>query len=238
MRVTAVIPAYNEKDNLRELTRRLIVAFEQSGLEYEILYVIQGNDGSKELLDTMKQSHLRYLYHESPIGAGGAFLEGFHEALKNPEMNLALTMDADLNHQPEELPRFFNALREKNADITIGSRYIKGGTMQGMPLWKNWLSRLMNIFISIFSRIKLADKTSGYRLYKRKVIEHVVTHIHARNFEFYPEVILSAHKAGFTFAEVPITFKFRVHGKSKMRKLQTIIGYLQMFARKFKNRKA
>ncbi len=230
MFISAVIPAYNERENLSELTLRLTKAMDGTGIPYEILYVIQGNDGSKELLDSLNNPKVRYLYFPDPIGVSRAFLAGFKEVADKSD--LILTMDADLNHQPEEIPNLLKKYQEKNSDITIGSRYIPGGVVLNAPLWKKFLSRTMNRIINYFSGIKIADKTSGYRIYKKSVVKCIIENIKATNFEFYPETILIAHKFGFTFSETPITFKFRVRGESKMYKIQTILGYLKMFWRK------
>lgn len=233
MFISTVIPAYFERENLKELTPRLLQAHDQLGLDYEILFVIEGNDGSREFLDNLNHSRIRYLYYPERLGISKSLLLGFSRVL--PRADLILTMDADLNHQPEEIPNLLKRLTEKNADITIGSRYIKGGQVHGMPAWKLFLSRVMNILINIFSGIKVADKTSGFRIYKKAAVKHIVENIRAKNFEFFPESILLTHKAGFTFAETPITFINRVRGESKMAKTQTIFGYLKMFWRKIRS---
>lgn len=230
MFASLVIPAYNERENLGELTVRLKEILKEIGIDYEIIYVIQGNDGSKELIDNLNDKDISYIYYEKPIGVSKAFIEGFKKV--NDKAEIVVTMDADLNHQPEEFPSLLNKLRETNADIIIGSRYIKGGKMINMPLWKNILSRAMNKIINIFSGTSVQDKTSGYRIYKKAVIKKIIGEIKAQNFEFYPEVIILAHKAKFTFAETPITFIFRVHGKSKMKKIDTMFRYVKMFWRK------
>ncbi|MEK7090440.1 MAG: glycosyltransferase [Patescibacteria group bacterium] len=230
MFLSAVIPAYLERENLKELTPRLIKTLDGLGLEYEILYAIEGDDGSREFLDNLSHPRIRYLYNPKRLGITKSLLVGFANVL--PRADLILTMDADLNHQPEEIPNLMKCLHEKNADSTIGSRYIRGGRVLGMPAWKLLLSRAMNIFINVFSGIKTADKTSGFRIYKKDALKHIAGNIRAKNFEFFPESILVAHKAGFTFAETPINFIFRVHGESKMGKAQTILGYLKMFWRK------
>ena len=230
MFLSAVIPAYLERENLKELTPRLITTLDGLGLEYEILYAIEGNDGSREFLDNLNHPQIRYLYNPERLGITKSLLMGFAHVL--PRADLILTMDADINHQPEEIPNLLKCLREKNADIAIGSRYIKGGRVHGMPAWKLFLSRTMNILINVFSGIKTADKTSGFRIYKKEAAKHIAENIRAKNFEFFPESIILAHKAGFTLAETPITFINRVRGESKMGKAQTIFGYFKMFWRK------
>ena len=208
----------------------MVKVLDNIDFEYEILYVIEGDDGSRELLDGLNNPRVRYLYNSERLGAAKASLLGFANVLHRAD--LIMTMDADLNHQPEEIPNLLKCFIETNSDITIGSRYIKGGQVYGMPAWKLLLSRWMNVIINIFSGIKVPDKTSGFRIYKNLVAKHVAKNIRAKNFEFYPEAILVAHKAGFTFAETPITFINRVRGISKMNKTQTVFGYLKMFLRK------
>lgn len=233
MKISAVIPAYFEKENLEELTERLLREIAKITPDFEILYVIQGDDGSKELLESLSNGKVRFLYFPKPLGVAKGFLAGFADAVDKSEF--IITMDADLNHQPEEIIRLWNVQKENNSDITIGSRYIKGGKIIGMPVWKNLASRLMNKIINLFSGISVADKTSGFRIYKPEVIRRVLENVKATNFEFYPEVILVANKFGFKFAEAPITFTFRTRGESKMYKLQTIFGYIKMFLSKIKS---
>lgn len=227
MEISAVIPAYFERENLEELTERLVCELGKITPDFQVLYVIQGNDGSKEILERLNNSRVRFLYFPEPLGVAKAFLTGFTQVVDKG--GLIVTMDADLNHQPEEIIRLWNLQREKDADITIGSRYIKGGKIIGMPLWKKVASRGMNLVINFFSGISVADKTSGFRIYKPEVIRRVLENVKATNFEFYPEVILVANKFGFKFAEAPITFTFRTRGESKMYKMQTILGYIKMF---------
>lgn len=233
MFISTVIPAYFERENLKELTPRLIAAHDKLGHDYEILYTIEGDDGSREFLDSLNHPRIRYLYYPERLGIAKSLLLGFSHVL--PRADLILTMDADLNHQPEEIPNLLKCLEEKDADITIGSRYIKGGRVHGMPAWKLFLSHLMNIIINVFSGIKVADKTSGFRIYKKAAAKYISENIRAKNFEFLPESILISHQGGFTFAETPITFIFRTRGESKMHKAQTIYGYLKMFWRKIKS---
>jgi dolichol-phosphate mannosyltransferase len=230
MKISVVIPAYNESENVGELTQRLIREIEKIEKDFQILYVLQGDDGSKEILSSFNDKRVRYLFYPSPLGVAKAFLIGFREVVNNSEH--IITMDSDLNHQPEEIIRLWDLKKKTNADIVIGSRFIKGGKIIGMPRWKYLASRTMNKIINFFSGISVADKTSGFRIYEPKVIKCLLENIKAENFEFYPEVILVANKYGFTFAETPITFIFRTRGESKMYKFQTIRGYVKMFLNK------
>ena len=230
IKIALVIPAYFERENLPELTDRLLASLDKLRIEFKITYVIQGDDGSREFLLSLNDNHVNFLYYPEPLGVAAAFLAGFKEVVGHADY--ILTMDADLNHQPEEIYRLWECQKKTNADIVIGSRHIQGGKIIRMPLWKKFAGKAMNKIINIFSGIKVADKTSGFRIYKPEVIRCVMEKVQATNFEFYPEVIMVAHKAGFTFAETPITFIFRKKGESKMNKFQTIIGYMKIFWRR------
>jgi len=230
MFLAVVIPAYFERENLDELTKRLLKTLSNLNFDCEILYVIEGDDGSAEFLDGLNDPRVKYIYNHERLGSAKSSILGFSKVI--PYADLILTMDADLNHQPEEIPNLLKCLKEKSADVTIGSRYIKDGKIFGVPAWKRFLSRWMNIFINVLSGIKVADKTSGFRIYKKSAVKFIIENNRAKNFEFYPETILQLHKAGFTFAETPINFIDRVRGVSKMSKTRTIFGYLKMFWRK------
>jgi glycosyltransferase involved in cell wall biosynthesis len=223
-----VLPAYNEKQNLRVLVGRLKDVFEKEKINFEIICIIQGVDGTyEEILNLKKRGfrQLKILYFKEPLGAGVAFKVGFSNISK--DCDYVLTMDADLNHQPEELPKFLEKI--KSADITIGSRYITGGKILGMPLWKQTISRLANKIVSFIFNFPINDKSSGYRIFRREVIADIVNDLKSRNFEVYPEILILARKKGYKMNEIPITFKVRTHGKSKFTWFRTGIGYLRLF---------
>lgn len=235
MKICAVIPAYNEAENVEDLSNRLNSALKQANADFELIYVIQGNDGALEKLQKMQNDipQIKLFYFPEPIGVGPAFIEGFNKI--SPDCDYVLTMDADLNHQPEELPRFIEAMEKSNCDIVIGSRKIKGGVMERMPLTKKIISGVTNIIMPVAYGFNVNDMTSGYRLYKRKVIEDIRNKITSRNFEFYPEALIQAKKTGHNnMVEVPITFTFRIHGKSKLNWTKTGIGYLRLLIKRFK----
>jgi dolichol-phosphate mannosyltransferase len=237
IKIDVVIPAYNEEENLGELFRRLIRIFQKLNVEGRFLFIIQGNYKAVEILkdiaDKEKVDSIETFYFKYPLGVGRAFKVGFENI--SPSCNYVLTMDADLNHQPEELENFFTKLEE--ADIVIGSRYIKGGKILELPLWKLLLSRLVNDFLSVLVRMRIKDKTSGFRLIKREVIERVVSQLEALDFDFYVEFLVRAFLEGFRIKEVPITYIKRKYGYSKMKKIKTLLSYINLFMKlKYKSR--
>lgn len=232
MKISSVVIAYNEKGNADVLAKRLYNVFNKLGVDFEMIFVVQGNDGTFEDLKALpKEYNLKLFYNEKPLGIKVPFKLGFDNV--SSDATHVLTMDADLNHQPEEIPLFINALKETGADIIIGSRYIKGGDMVGMPSWKKALSRSVNVFMSFFYGLKVHDKTSGYRLCKKEVVDVVKEELISRNFEYYPEFLIRAAKHNFSMVEVPILFKFRIAGKSKLKIMKNLKGYLRLIKSRF-----
>lgn len=231
MKVSAVIAAWDEKPNVEPLTRRLASVLDGlAGIRWEIVYVVAGTDGTREVLEGLSREMpgIRVLYQPQPEGLGAAFRRGFAAAA--PDADVVVTMDADLNHQPEELPRLLAAFLERRCDILVGSRFMRGGTVDRVPRWKSALSRSLNPFMRTAFRMKIRDLTSGYRLYRREVLAKVP--FSSDNFAFLPELLFEAAERGLRIEEEPIHFTYRVHGRSKMLLWRTSFSYLRLFLRR------
>lgn len=231
MKISVVIPVYNEVDNVTELTNRLNTVLNRLEQDFELIYVVQGKDGTYEKLTELKKQvpQIRLKHFSNPLGVGHAYKVGFN--MVSDDATYVLTMDGDLNHQPEELPSFISKMKETNYDIIVGSRKIKGGSMINMPWYKNLISGFTNVMLPVLFNMKIKDLTSGYRLFKKKVILSIKNYIKSKNFEFYPEVLLLSKKEGFNMVEIPITFKYRIYGESKLNFLTSGIGYVRLFCR-------
>lgn len=229
MKVSIVIAAYNEEKNVRGLTSRLIQTADSMKIPFEILYVVEGEDRTIDILKELqkKEKRLRLFYSKKPSGLGRAFRLGLSNI--SDDSTHVLTMDSDLNHQPEEIPLFFEAMRNQNADVVIGSRYTLGGSINVFPWHKRIISRFTNMLVAIMTGVRAKDKTSNYRLYKRQVADIIAKKMLFPGFECVVEMLLIAAKNKFRIAEVPIQFKWRVHGESKLRIFKTGIGYLKLF---------
>lgn len=226
-RLTVVIAAYDEEGNIEPLTRRLAQALSSlAGWSWEILFVVEGTDRTREILGSLSREipGLRVLYQERPSGIGDAFRRGF--AAVPADAGWVVTLDADLNHQPEEIPRLLEAARGRGCDVLIGSRFLVGSAVEGTPLWKRFLSGTMNHLMRFLYGLRVKDKTSGFRVYRAEVLRRVAYESNA--FAFLPEILIRAHRAGFKIGEEPIHFIYRKEGRSKMGIWPTTVSYLKL----------
>lgn len=209
------------------LTRRLHAALGTiPDATFEILYVIEGEDGTREIVERLARElpDIRVLYAAHPEGLGRAFRRGF--AAVGAQVDVVVTMDADLNHQPEEVPRLLAALVASNADIVVGSRAVRGSTVIGTPAWKRALSGTLNAVMHTLFGATVRDKTSGFRVYRAAVVRALR---HEQNdFSFLPEIVIRACKAGYRVVEEPIHFIYRRDGVSKMQFWPTSLSYLSL----------
>ncbi|MFA5175692.1 MAG: glycosyltransferase [Candidatus Nanoarchaeia archaeon] len=219
--ISVVIAALNEEKNIKNLTERLIKILEN--YNYEIIYSIAGKDKTLDELKGLKNKNIKIIYSESPEGLGIDFKKGFKNI--SEKADYVITMDADLNHQPEEIPSLLE--KAEDYDIVIGSRWIKGGKVEFLPLWKRAISGLTNYVFYIITELNIKDKTSGFRIYKKEAIDRLYKEYKSKNFEFLVEMLLIAQKMKMGIIEVPITFKYRLHGKSKFR-FRMSLGYLKL----------
>jgi glycosyltransferase involved in cell wall biosynthesis len=227
VKIVAVIAAWNERENIEAVTRRLHGTLRMMpGAAFEIVYVIEGEDGTRELVESLEAElgGIRILYEPRPRGLGAAFRRGF--AAVGPDADLVVTMDADLNHQPEEIPRLVAALQASNADLVIGSRVVHGSEVTGTPAWKRVLSGTLNSIMHVLFGGTVRDKTSGFRVYRAEVLRNV--RHHQNDFSFLPEIAIRAQKAGYRIREEPIHFIYRREGESKMKFWPTSLSYLSL----------
>jgi dolichol-phosphate mannosyltransferase len=227
VKIVAVIAAWNERENIEALTRRLHEAFRtMPGVAFEILYVVEGEDGTREIAEGLQTElgSIRILYEAQPHGLGAALRRGF--AAVSQDADLVMTMDADLNHQPEEIARLVAALQASNADVVIGSRVVKGSRVTGTPVWKRMLSATLNTMMRAMFGGAVRDKTSGFRVYRAEVLRKVR---HQQNdFSCLPEIAIHADDAGYRIIEEPIHFIYRRDGESKMTFWRTSLSYLSL----------
>lgn len=231
MSIFCLIPAFNEKGNLEKLIIKLSSFFTKHKIKYKIFFVIQGRDGSKQLLEKLKSKFptVDYIYYPKPLGIGKAYRIGF--ANIDRKYSHVLTMDADLNHDPKEIYKFIKTYQKGNWDVVIGSRFVRGGKFKDRRVWKRTLSILTNIFMAKLLKIKVKDLTSGFRLIKKKVIAKVINDLQENGYPCYMEFILLAKGFNFRIKEISIIYSPRIWGKSKMNMVKTFIDYSKFLPR-------
>lgn len=230
MKISAVIPVYNEEEVIDEFASRLVNSLEETGNEYEAIFVVEGNDATRNKLESLSSQNPRVKveYSEKRLGLGNALKKGL--SLVDPATDYVLTMDADLNHHPEEVRKFLDV--SKNVDIVVGSRSKTGkGLVSELPFFKRMVSGGTNWVLKKIFSVPSSDVTSGYRLYSAKKIGMIRDDLRGKNFEVTAEILIRAKKKGFSIVEVPITFTRRPRGTSKLSFFRSGIGYLMLLVR-------
>ena len=213
--LTLVIPTLNEAGNIGELIRRARKVLDRMGVTSEILIIDGGSrDGTCEEAEGEGARALR----DIGGGYGGALRAGFAEA----RGEYIITMDSDLSHDPE----FFEALWEARgrADIVIASRYVPGGQAD-MPMFRYVLSRILNAVFTVILRVPVKDISSGFRLYRRSVIESITCT--ASDFDVLEEILIKLYLSGHRVAEAPFHYRPRQEGKSHARLFKFGWAYLR-----------
>jgi dolichol-phosphate mannosyltransferase len=229
LKISAVILLYNEEEVIDEFADRLIKSLGQLGLDYEIIFVVEGRDStlSKVLALSKENPRIRVEYSEDRLGLGKAMKKGL--SLVGSDSNYVLTMDADLNHDPEEIYTLLDASKE--GDVVVGSRSKSRGLVKELPWFKRIVSASTNWVLRNAFDMHSSDVTSGLRIYHTKVVESVRDELVSKNFEVTAELLIRAKKKGFSIVEVPITFTRRPRGSSKLSFAKSGVGYVKLLFR-------
>jgi dolichol-phosphate mannosyltransferase len=234
-RVAVVLPMYNEADNLAALLERLEAVRDRSGFDLIALAV---DDGSRDatyvrLVKLNPQfPFLRIARHPRNRGLAAALRTGIAEALaeRSPGFDALAFMDADLTHAPEDVPRLLAPIVDESADFVLGSRYVPGGHMRGVPWARRLISIVGNSAVRRLLGVPIGDLTSGFRAARTEVFRAISLEEHG--FGIQLEGTVKAHRAGFRCAEVPITLGVRKNGYSKMAYTRSFwLGYARLVVR-------
>jgi dolichol-phosphate mannosyltransferase len=216
LRLSVVIPTYNEAENLP----RLISTLFDLGLPSLAVLIVDDNspDGTGRLAEELASSYsdcLDVLHRPGKLGLGTAYIEGFRHSL-NKGAEAVAQMDADFSHPPEKLVEMLSALQ--SCDLALGSRYIPGGALdERWPLWRKGLSAFGNIYARTILNLPVRDVTGGFRIWRREgLLKIPLELVRSNGYAFQVEMTYLAHLKGLTFKEVPIYFADRRWGKSKM----------------------
>jgi glycosyltransferase involved in cell wall biosynthesis len=211
MKISVIIPAFNEVRTIKEIVRRVSA----TKLAYEIVIVDDGSvDGTRELLQSMEdEPQLKVIYHERNQGKGAAVVTGFRNAIGE----VFIIQDADLEYDPREYPELLKPLQEEMADVVYGSRFL-GKPRRTTMFWHMVANKLLTFVTNILYNTILTDMETGYKIFRREVVQNIT--IHARRFDFEPEFTAKILKRRFRIFEVPITFNPRDYSEGKKIGLQ------------------
>ena len=214
MKVLAVIPTYNERDNLPDLVRAVL-----ADPSFAVMVVDDGSpDGTGALADGLAREfpgRVDVVHRTGPRGLGRSYVEGLQRALASSDAELICQMDADWSHDPKYLPAMVEACG--NHDVVIGSRYLRGVSVVNWPLQRLVLSTFANRYIRLVTGLRPNDCTSGFRCWRRKALAGLpLDRVVSDGYAFLTEMLFQAHARGARIGEVPIVFVERRMGVSKL----------------------
>lgn len=203
---------------------------------FHILIVDDGSpDGTAQLVKNLQKKYTDRLFlieRSGKLGLGTAYIRGFKWGLQQSTYEFFFEMDCDFSHNPNDLLRLYEACTEKNADVAVGSRYVKGGKLENWPFDRIFLSYGASLYVRMITWMPVKDPTAGFVVYRRKVLATLdLDKIRFVGYAFQIEMKFASRSLGFKIVEVPITFTDRIEGVSKMSKnivTEAVWGVVQM----------
>ena len=214
-RKIAIIPTYNEKENIENIIRAVFAL--EGG--YNILVIEDGSpDGTAAIVKRLQQEfpdRLFMIERKGKLGLGTAYITGFKWCVEQG-YDYIFEMDADFSHNPQDLPRLYQACAD-GADLAIGSRYCNGISVINWPIGRVIMSYYASVYVRTVLGMKVYDTTAGFKCYRSRVVETIdLDKVKMKGYGFQIEMKYSTHKLGFKIQEVPIIFVDRTAGTSKM----------------------
>ena len=212
-----IIPTYNEKENIENIIRA-VFALPKS---FHILIIDDGSpDGTASIVRGLMQDEfadrLFMVERQGKLGLGTAYICGFKWALEHG-YDFVFEMDADFSHNPEDLPRLYQACADEGFDVAVGSRYVSGVNVVNWPMGRVLMSYYASRYVQFVTGIPVRDTTAGFKCYRRRVLETVdLDAIRFKGYAFQIEMKFTAYKLDFKIKEVPVIFVNRREGTSKM----------------------
>jgi len=212
-----ILPTYNEAENLEPIVRAALPRLAEASSEHRVLVVDDGSpDGTGEIADRLaaELDAVEVLHREAKEGLGRAYLAGFEHALSHGA-SLVMEMDADFSHDPADLPRLIRAAGD--AELVLGSRYVRGGGVENWGLRRRVLSRGGSLYARVILGVPVRDLTGGFKCFRRETLEGIdYRDTHADGYGFQIELTYRAYRKGYRVKEIPIVFRDRERGTSKM----------------------
>jgi dolichol-phosphate mannosyltransferase len=213
--VWVVLPTYNERENLERIASAILASLPEASL---LIVDDSSPDGTGELADTLAahEPRVSVLHRPAKQGLGVAYRDGFRWVLERPDAKAVVQMDADFSHDPADLPRLLAPLMG-NADLVLGTRYIRGGATVGWPRYRRLISRAGTLFARTVLLLPYRDLTGGFKAWRRELLESIrLRETSGTGYGFQIETTWWAHRRGASIVQVPIVFRERTAGASKM----------------------
>ena len=215
-RKIVIIPTYNEKENIEKIIRAVMAL---DG-DYHILVIEDSSpDGTAGIVKGLQlefDGRLFIIERSGKLGLGTAYITGFKWSLEQG-YDYIFEMDADFSHNPDDLPRLYEACSRDGADLSIGSRYCKGISVVNWPIGRVIMSYYASVYVRTVLGMKVYDTTAGFKCYRRKVLETIdLDKVRMKGYGFQIEMKYSTYKLGYKIKEVPVIFVDRTEGTSKM----------------------
>ena len=233
MKTYIMIPTYNERENIKELIDKILK------LKIKNLHIVavddNSPDGTWKIVEAIskKNKNVHLLLRKTDKGRGSAGRDGFIYCLKHGA-GIVVEMDADLSHDPKYIPSLIAGL--KDADLVLGSRRLKGSKEVGRGLIRQFITWGANLYTTLMLGIEVKDCNSGFRCFKRKVLEKIkLEKLESKGPSIVQEVLFKAHLNKFRIKEIPITFINRTKGKSKLGLKQLANGYFMVLKLKIQH---
>ncbi len=230
-RKLVIIPTFNELENIKEMVLTVM------GLEgdFELLIIDDGSpDGTAEVVKSLQTSYpdrLHLVERQGKLGLGTAYIRGFKWALER-SYDFIFEMDCDFSHDPKDLIRLYEAVKDRSHDLAIGSRYITGVNVVNWPMGRVLMSYFASVYVKFITGLPIKDATAGFKCYHRSVLEGIkLDEVRFIGYAFQIEMKFTTWKLGFKITEVPIIFTDRTKGTSKMSRgifKEAVLGVIWM----------
>lgn len=236
MKLAVILPTYNEIENIEKMISSLTSVFKKNNIN-GIIVIVDDNspDGTGKLVDKIKKKNkiVHIVHRKLKEGLGRAYIAGMNYSL-NENVDLIMTMDCDFSHNPNLIPDFIKKINE-GYDLVLGSRYIQGGGVHNWPLHRRIISLGGNFLPRLILGLKSHDNTTGFRCYKKRVLQSLnLDSIKSNGYSFLVEIAFLIQKKGFKIGETPIVFKDRELGETKISKKEIFRTLKTLFRLRFK----
>jgi len=214
-RALVIVPTYNERENIEPIAAAILAALPEASL---LVVDDASPDGTGELADTLaaREPRMSVLHRTAKEGLGVAYRDAFRRVLERPDARAIVQMDADFSHDPAALPRLLAPLM-RDADLVLGTRYMRGGDTVGWPWYRKLISRGGTLFARTVLLLPYRDLTGGFKAWRRELLDAIrLRETSGSGYGFQVETTWWAHRRGARIVQVPIVFRERVSGASKM----------------------